>query len=78
MKLMHNIFQGGSQPWEWAGLLAGQASAVGLANYALFRPIHNILLQKNNKISGLEINHAVHVAPVRRDFRVMSRTRDAV
>ena len=56
MKLMHNISQRGSQPWERLWIVGRWGAAMALAYYALFRPIHNIFL-KGNKISGFEINH---------------------
>lgn len=46
MKLMHNISQGGSQPWEWVWIVGRSGTAVGLANYALFRPIHNTFFKR--------------------------------
>lgn len=45
MKLMHNISQGGSQPWEWVWIVGRSGAAMGLAYYSLFRPIHIIFLK---------------------------------
>lgn len=54
MKLMHNISQGCSQPWERVRIVGRSGAAMGLANYALFRPIRNIFLKKKIKsvVSG--------------------------
>lgn len=45
MKLMHNISQGGSQPWERVWIVGRSGAAVALAYYGLFRPIHIIFLK---------------------------------
>lgn len=70
MKLMHNISQRGSQPWERLGIVGRSGAAMASAYYALFRPIHNIFL-KGNKISGFEINHERVSLCILGDFRIM-------
>lgn len=61
MKLMHDISQRGSQPWERPGIVGRSGAAAAPDYYAPFRPIHNIFL-KGNKICGFEINRETRVA----------------
>lgn len=46
---------------------------MALADYAPFRPIHNIFL-KGNKISGFEINHERASLCILGDFGIMKWT----